>query len=269
MSLQKRIGFIGVGRMGDALVRSLIGRHLASPDTITVTDKEEGRLANLAELGVGVAKRNVDAARVADAVIIAVKPNDVGTVLEEIRPVITDKLVISIAAGVPTSRIAASLPDARVIRVMPNTPALLGEGAAAFCLGQGATSDDADLVETILSAVGISFRVDEKLMDAVTGVSGSGPAYFYQVVDAIAKEGARQGLPNHIALRLAAQTAVGAGKMILETGMSPEELTVMVASPGGTTVEGLKVLTEGGVHRLFADAVKAAAEKSKQLGRQK
>jgi pyrroline-5-carboxylate reductase len=268
MRLKERIGIIGVGRMGEALAKCLVAANLVEPGALTVSDKEEGRLANLALDGVRKVKTNEEVTGASDAVVIAVKPADAAATLREIRTSIEGKLVISIAAGLPTDWISALVPGARIIRVMPNTPALLREGASAYCLGPQATEDDGHLVESILSAVGVSYRVEEKLMDAVTGLSGSGPAYFYQAIDAMAKEGAQQGIPAEVALKLAAQTAVGAGKMVLETGKNPEELTAMVASPGGTTVEGLRVLSERRIKEAFADAVKAATERSKKLGEQ-
>jgi pyrroline-5-carboxylate reductase len=254
--------------MGEALATCLVTTGLVDPATLTVTDKDENKLPKLAQFGIQTAQTNEAVARASDAVIISVKPNDAAAALREIRGVIEGKLVISIAAGLPTAWISAMVPEARVIRVMPNTPSLLREGAAAYCLGEGATDEDGHLVEAIFGAVGVSFRVDERLLDAVTGLSGSGPAYFYQVIDAMAKEGAQQGIPSDIALKLAAQTAIGAGKMVLQTGKSPEDLTAMVASPGGTTVEGLLVLADRQIQQAFADAVRAATERSKKLGEQ-
>lgn len=268
MILKERIGIIGVGRMGEALATCLVSVGLVDPATLTVSDKDESKLEKLVKQGIKAERNGKSVAQVSDAIILAVKPGEAAVVLREIEAVLSGKLVISIAAGLPTAWISGIVPEARVIRVMPNTPLLLREGAAAYCLGNGATEEDGRLVETVFSAVGVVYRVDERLLDAVTGLSGSGPAYFYQAIDAMAKEGAQQGIPLDIALKLAAQTAVGAGKMVLHTGKSPEELTAMVASPGGTTVEGLLVLSDRNVQQAFAEAVKAATERSKKLAKQ-
>jgi pyrroline-5-carboxylate reductase len=268
MTLKEKIGIIGVGRMGEALANCLITAGLAEPAAITVSDKVEAKLEKLAAQGIRTAQSGASVAQACDAIILAVKPGEAGAVLREIQAALSGKLVISIAAGLPTTWISGIVPAARVIRVMPNTPLLLREGAAAYCMGNGATEEDGRLVEAIFSAVGVVYRVDERLLDAVTGLSGSGPAYFYQAIDAMAKEGAQQGIPLEIALKLAAQTAVGAGKMVLQTGKTPEELTAMVASPGGTTVEGLLVLSDRRVQQAFAEAVKAATERSKKLASQ-
>ncbi|MBP1608087.1 MAG: hypothetical protein H6Q04_322 [Acidobacteria bacterium] len=268
MTLKERIGIIGVGRMGGALANSLVSSGLVGPAALIVYDKDEVKLTLLADKNIKLAQNGEQTAKASDAIILAVKPAEAGIVLREIQAALAGKLVISIAAGLPTAWISGIVPEARVIRVMPNTPLLLREGATAYSLGIGATEDDGRLVENIFSAVGVVYRVDERLLDAVTGLSGSGPAYFYQAIDAMAKEGAQQGIPLDIALKLAAQTAVGAGKMILQTGKNPEELTAMVASPGGTTVEGLLVLSDRQVQQAFAEAVKAATERSKKLGSQ-
>jgi pyrroline-5-carboxylate reductase len=268
MTLKERIGIIGVGRMGEALATCLVSTGLVDPAAITVCDKVETKLAKLEAQGIKTVPSGELVVNASDAIILAVKPGEAGVVLREIQTACYGKLVISIAAGLSTDWISGLVPEARVIRVMPNTPLLLREGATAYCLGRGATEDDARLVEALFSAVGVVYRVDERLLDAVTGLSGSGPAYFYQAIDAMAKEGAQQGIPLDIALKLAAQTAVGAGKMVLQTGKTPEELTAMVASPGGTTVEGLLVLSDRQVQQAFAEAVKAATERSKKLGSQ-
>jgi pyrroline-5-carboxylate reductase len=268
MTLSERIGIIGVGKMGGALAACLISSGLVDPAVLTVCDKDETKSGKFAEKGIRTVQNGGQVSQASDAIILAVKPAEAGVVLREAQAALAGKLVISIAAGLPTTWISSIVPEARVIRVMPNTPLLLREGATAYSLGNGATEQDGRLVEDIFSAVGVVYRVDERLLDAVTGLSGSGPAYFYQAIDAMAKEGAQQGIPLDIALKLAAQTAVGAGKMVLQTGKSPEELTAMVASPGGTTVEGLLVLSDRLVQQAFADAVKAATERSKKLGSQ-
>jgi len=269
MVKHKRIGIIGAGNMGSALANGIRKVGVATADEIIVSDTDEAKLSKLAQSGVRTTNSNADLALASDAIIIAVKPNDVEPMLSAISSELAGKLVISIAAGLPTSRISAVAPQARVIRVMPNMPALVGAGAAGYCMGNGATEDDAVLVKQLLTAVGTCDRVEENDMDAVTGLSGSGPAFFYQAIAGMAEEGARQGLDADVALKLAAQTAIGAGKMVLETGKAPQDLTTMVASPGGTTIEGLKALAERKAKDAFSEAVKASTEKSRMLGAKK
>jgi pyrroline-5-carboxylate reductase len=197
-----------------------------------------------------------------------VKPDQVAAVLAEQRGNFTNAhLLISIAAGVTLAKMeAALLAGTRVIRVMPNTPALVGEAAAAFALGKSATAADGELVKKLLSAVGIAFQVKESLLDAVTGLSGSGPAYVYQFIEALSDGGVAAGLPRDIATKLAAQTVLGAAKMVLETGQHPGALKDQVTSPGGTTIEGLHELEKGKMRATVMSAVRAATEKSKKLG---
>jgi pyrroline-5-carboxylate reductase len=189
-------------------------------------------------------------------------------VLDEIRDSFTPRhLLISIAAGVPLARLEAALPArARVIRVMPNTPALVGAAACGFALGTSATKADGALAQRLLSAVGLAFQVKETLLDAVTGLSGSGPAYVYQFIEALSDGGVAVGLPRDVATQLAAQTVLGSARMVLETGSHPGVLKDMVTSPGGTTIEGLHELEKGNLRGAVISAVRAAAEKSKRLG---
>ncbi len=188
--------------------------------------------------------------------------------LEEIRPALSPgHLLISIAAGVPIARLESALDaGARVIRVMPNTPALVGASATAYALGKSATPGDAALTDKIFSAVGLVFQLKESLLDAVTGLSGSGPAYVYLVIEALSDGGVAAGLPRDVATKLAAQTVFGSAKMVLETGQHPAALKDMVASPGGTTVEGLHELEKGRLRGVLISAVRAATEKSRKLG---
>jgi pyrroline-5-carboxylate reductase len=179
----------------------------------------------------------------------------------------TNHLLISIAAGVTLAKLESALPPgARVIRVMPNTPALVGRAASAFALGKCATPADGELARRLLSAVGIAFQVKEPLLDAVTGLSGSGPAYVFQFIEALSDGGVAAGLPRDLATKLAAQTVLGAAKMVLETGQHPGALKDQVTSPGGTTIEGLHELEKGRMRAIVMSAVRAATEKSKKLG---
>jgi pyrroline-5-carboxylate reductase len=206
--------------------------------------------------------------KLASVLILATKPDQTVPVLNEIREEFTPRhLLISIAAGVPTGKLEAALPArARVIRVMPNTPALLGESASGFALGKAATKADGELALRLFSAVGVAYALKESLLDAVTGLSGSGPAYVYQFIEALSDGGVASGLPRDIATRLAAQTVLGAAKMVLETGQHPGALKDMVTSPGGTTIEGLHELEKGKLRGTVISAVRAATEKSKKLG---
>jgi pyrroline-5-carboxylate reductase len=200
--------------------------------------------------------------------VLAVKPDQVVSVLAEIRGAFTNEhLLVSIAAGVPLAKLEAGLgAAARVIRVMPNTPALVGASASAFALGKSCAATDAELAQKLLSAVGVAFQVKESLLDAVTGLSGSGPAYVYQFIEALSDGGVAAGLPRDIATKLAAQTVLGAAKMVLETGQHPGALKDQVTSPGGTTIEGIHELEKGKLRGTVMSAVRAATEKSKKLG---
>ena len=220
------------------------------------------------ETGAKAAASNAEVLKFANIVVLAVKPDQVAGVLAELRGGFTKQhLLISIAAGVTLAKLEAALPaGARVIRVMPNTPALVGESARAFALGKSATAADGELAKKLLSAVGVAFQVKESLLDAVTGLSGSGPAYVYMFIDALSDGGVASGLPRDIATKLAAQTVLGAAKMVLETGQHPGALKDQVTSPGGTTIEGLHELEKGKLRAAVMSAVRAATEKSKKLG---
>lgn len=269
MSEKLTIGFLGAGKMGTALARGFIQAGLATPDQIIASDPvEPARAAFGRESGAKIAASNVEVAKFAKILLLAVKPDQVASVLADIKGEFTDKhLLISIAAGVPIAKLEAALPPgSRVIRVMPNTPALVGASATAYALGHGTLPDDAQLAQKLFAAVGICFPVKEYLLDAVTGLSGSGPAYVYIMIEGLSDGGVAAGLPRDIATRLAAQTLLGAAKMVLETGMHPGTLKDMVTSPGGTTIEGLHEMEKGKVRGTLINAVRAATEKSKRLG---
>ncbi len=238
-----RWGFIGSGKMATALVRAMIRSGTASPGSIIVSDPVEAARSTLAaESGATEAADNRRVAEASDVIVLAVKPQSMASVLDELRPVVTSAhLIVSIAAGISVGTIAEGLgPEPRrIIRVMPNTPALLGEGASGYCLGPHARPEDEATVRSCLDAVGRSFRVAEGLMDAVTGLSGSGPAFVYAMIEALSDGGVRMGLPRDVSTALAAQTVLGAAKMVLETGLHPGVLKDQVTSPGGTTIAGL------------------------------
>jgi pyrroline-5-carboxylate reductase len=218
-------------------------------------------------MGFKVSADNANTANNADIIILAVKPQNMASTLKELASAIDNsKIVISIAAGITTFFIEESLPKGvRVLRVMPNTPALVGEGAAAIAKGSHATNADVKLTRFIFDAVGTSFEVDEKLMDAVTGLSGSGPAYFFLIIEALIEAGVKLGLPRDLAAKLSAQTMLGAARLCIQSDKEPAELREMVTSPGGTTAAGLKVLNEGKVRETFILAIEAATKRSKEL----
>ena len=255
--------------MATALARGFIRAKLATPSQIIASDPViAAQTAFGKETGAKIAASNVEVVRSANVIFLAVKPDQVGPVLAELRGHFTSEhLLISIAAGVPIAKLEAGLSaEARIIRVMPNTPALVGESATAFAPGKAALPSDADLAQKLFSSVGVAFQVKESLLDAVTGLSGSGPAYVYQFIEALSDGGVAAGLPRDVATKLAAQTVLGSARMVLETGQHPGALKDMVTSPGGTTIEGLHELEKGKLRGTVISAVRAATEKSKKLG---
>ncbi|HTV63193.1 MAG TPA: pyrroline-5-carboxylate reductase [Verrucomicrobiae bacterium] len=269
MAAKLNIGFLGAGKMATALAKGFVRAEIVLPREILGGDPHEAARKNFAvELGSRVTASNREVARFATVLVLATKPDQAPAALAEIREVVSDNhLLISIAAGVTIGRLEGALaPGARVIRVMPNTPALVGAGASAFALGKNATPADGAVAAKLLSAVGAAFQVKESLLDAVTGLSGSGPAYVYQFIEALSDGGVASGLPRDVATRLAAQTVLGAAKMVLETGQHPGALKDQVTSPGGTTIEGLHELEKGKLRATVMNAVRAATEKSKKLG---
>lgn len=268
--LSIRIGFMGAGRMATALARGLVRAEMVPASAIVACDPSaEARKTFASEVpGTTVEEGNAaDVAR-ADVVILAVKPQTISVALDSIRNSIGSKsLVVSIAAGITSARLEGALPTGqRVVRVMPNTPCLIGLGASGYALGSHATKDDGRLVASLLSAVGAAFEVSEKLLDAVTGLSGSGPAFVYSMIEALAAGGVAEGMPAELAGELAARTVAGAAEMVLQTGEAPAVLRERVTSPGGTTLAGLGVLGERGFGETVSEAVKAATRRSVELG---
>ncbi|HYS15755.1 MAG TPA: pyrroline-5-carboxylate reductase [Candidatus Binatia bacterium] len=265
----RSVGFLGAGNMGEALIKGLLEANLVPAEAIHATDVRLERLKELdRQYGIQVSSDNAELVRHADIVILAVKPQIMESVLKEIAPAVTRrKLLISIAAGVSTARIRTVLhKDARLIRVMPNTPALVLEGVTAIAKAEGLEPDDLDAAGEIFSAVGRVVVLDEELMDAVTGLSGSGPAYVAVVIESLADGGVRMGLDRITAMTLATQTVLGAAKLLLETGMHPGALKDMVSSPGGTSIAGIAALEEGGIRTTFIKAVERATQRSRELG---
>lgn len=269
MATKSNIGFLGAGKMATALARGFVRAEITFPKEIIASARSAAtRKCFAGETGAKVTASNAEVLKFANIIFLGVKPAQVAEVLAQQRDNFTRKhLLISIAAGVTLARLEAALPPGvRVIRVMPNTPAHVGEGAAAFALGTKATVADGELAKKLLSAVGVALLVKENLLDAVTGLSGSGPAYVYQFIEALSDGGVASGLPRDVATKLAAQTVLGAAKMVLETGQHPGALKDQVTSPGGTTIEGLHALEKGRLRATVMSAVRAATEKSKKLG---
>ncbi len=269
MAAPLTIGFLGTGKMATALAGGFIRAGWVTPRQVYGSDLvAAARSAFGKETGAHLAARNAQVAERAGVLILATKPDQATVVLGEIRDQFTRRhLLISIAAGVPTTKLEAALPPrARVIRVMPNTPALLGASASGYALGKAATKADGELAQRLFSSVGLAFALKESLLDAVTGLSGSGPAYVYQFIEALSDGGVACGLPRDVATKLAAQTVLGSARMVLETGVHPGVLKDMVTSPGGTTIEGLHELEKGKLRGTVISAVRAATEKSRRLG---
>jgi pyrroline-5-carboxylate reductase len=270
MQSELSIGFLGGGKMATALARGFVQARVLSPRQVIAADvAEAARLAfGKAVPGARVTASNREVAQRAQVLVLAVKPGQVEEVLAEIQPLFTPRhLLISIAAGVRLARLQTALGEkARLVRVMPNTPALVGAAACGFALGKVARPQDAKLVQQLLGAVGTACQVKEPLLDAVTGLSGSGPAYAFLIIEALSDGGVAAGLPRETATRLAAQTLLGSARMVLETGLHPGALKDMVTSPGGTTIEGLHELEKGGLRAALINAVRAATEKARKLG---
>ncbi len=266
-----KIGLIGAGRMATALGRGFVGATLTPPSSLLASDPHEAtRAAFEREIpGAKVVAENGPEFSGCDVVILAVKPQQMATALAQLRGVVrADALVVSIAAGVTLARLAEGLSvGQRIVRVMPNTPCLIGRGASAYSLGPTATAVDGQLVAQLLSAVGVAQEVPETQLDAVTGLSGSGPAYVYTMIEFLAEGGVEVGLPAELAATLAAHTVAGAAEMVLATGETPAVLRDRVTSPGGTTLAGLKALEENGFHSAVLAAVRAATLRSAELGK--
>jgi pyrroline-5-carboxylate reductase len=269
MALGKTIAFLGSGNMAEALVKGLLRAHVAEPGEIVCSDRREERGPELTQrYGVRFTRSNRDAVERSDIVILSVKPQVMNKLLDEIAPALDQrKLVISIAAGVPIAAIERRVGHGvRIVRTMPNTPALVGAGATALSGGEHATEDDLRQARALFDAIGKTVEVDEPLLDAVTGLSGSGPAYIFLVIEALSDAGVKMGLPRATAQELAAQTVLGSAKLLIETGEHPGRLKDQVTSPGGTAIAGLHTLEAGGLRTTLMNAVEAATNRSRELG---
>ncbi len=254
------IGFIGCGKMGCALMSSIIKN---TTHKIIGSDKSEEYLKTI-KLNIRTTTDNKELAKRSQIIFLAVKPQDMSAVLKEIKPEIKNQLIVSIAAGIPMRKISVALNHNKIIRVMPNTPCLVGAMAAGYSVGDVSQKESQE-IKKILSSAGIAFEVDEEHLDAITALSGSGPAFFAAFIQHFTDAAAKDGLPKDIALKLACQTALGTGKLLLEKNMLPEELIAMVASPGGTTVAGLDVLKKNKFDAILTQTYKAAVQRSREL----
>jgi pyrroline-5-carboxylate reductase len=266
--IEKSIGFIGAGNMAEAMIRGLLrGGHFA-PSQITASGPREERMRELQDsYGIKATTDNHAPAK-AQIVVLSVKPQILSRVLDEVaKSISADALVISIAAGVPVATIQERLArGARVVRAMPNTPALVDAGATAIARGEHARDSDIDDAKRIFDAVGLTVTLEESQLDAVTGLSGSGPAYVFLILEALSDAGVKVGLSRRTAQLLAAQTVLGSAKLLLETNEHPGRLKDMVTSPGGTAITGLHTLEEGGIRTTLMNAVEAATKRSRELG---
>ncbi len=267
---ETKIAFVGAGNMASALIQGVLSREVCDPSSVIAAEPSEPRRARLQQAhGITVTDDNSTAVRQSDVVVLAVKPQVFQGVLEEISGALRPgALVISIAAGVPISKIERAVPTGTpVVRTMPNTPALVGEGATAIAAGTHADPAHIDRVCNLFEAVGTTIVVSESLLDAVTGLSGSGPAFVFVMIEALADAGVQEGLDRASAQKLAAQTVLGAAKLVLESGEHPGALKDRVASPAGTTIAGLRALEQSNVRAALQNAVHQAAQRSRELAK--
>jgi pyrroline-5-carboxylate reductase len=261
------LAVIGAGQMAEALIGGLLAAGVADAGAVVAADVSADRRDVVKRrFGIRVTAENREAVSEAQTVLLAVKPQSVDTVLRELAPVMDQRLLVSIAAGVSIHRLSSALPaSTRVVRAMPNAPALICEGMSAVAYNSGVSEADRRLIRTMLEAVGRVVDVEERLMDAVTGLSGSGPAYICLAVEALADGGVKMGLPRPIAHLLATQTMLGAARMLLESGEHPGRLKDRAASPGGTAIAGVHALERGGLRACLIAAVEAATKRSREL----
>lgn len=265
----QRVAVLGAGNMGRALVRGMLKAEWASPaNFVATTRRPETAAAMAAELGIEAHTDNRKAAANADILIIGVKPQILPSLLDEIRDSVKPgQLVISIAAGVPTETIETALPGASIVRTMPNLPVHVDAGATAYCFGKYAKREHGEKARMIFESVGIAVEVDEYLMDAVTGLSGTGPMYVFQIIEGLADAGVKVGLSRDVAMALTIQTVLGAAKMAQMSGEHPARLKDRVTSPGGTAITALHTMERGGLRAILIDAVEAATNRSAELGK--
>lgn len=266
--MSKKIGFIGAGQMAQALASGFIRGGVSDGDSLAACDPLPAAREAFSRVveGASAFSEHSVLAEHSEVIFLAVKPQYLAAACESLAPSLDGQLVVSIVAGAPLYELERLLSTDRLVRVMPNTPCLIGAGASGFSLADGAKEEDRALVQQLLEAVGLAVCVPEAQLDAVTGVSGSGPAYVFLMLEAMADGGVRMGLPREVAMRLAAQTITGAAQLQIETGEHPGVLKDRVASPGGSTIAGLHVLEDHGVRGAMMSAVEAAASRAEELG---
>lgn len=268
MTANIKLGVIGAGQMAGSMVKGWLSKGVLKPTQVlaSVPVQDSALLEPLTSLGCAGTNDNLEVANWAEVVLLGVKPNVISRVGAQLGGAGKGQLLLSIAAGLNTESLAESFgPKWKVVRAMPNTAVRVGEGAAVFCLGQGAGADEGAKVNELFSSLGLCRQVEESQLDAVTGVSGSGPAYMYLILEAMADEGVRQGLGRNLAYSLAAQTMVGAGRMVLETGLHPGQLKDEVTSPKGSTIAAVRALEQGGLRAAMMDAVAAAVQRCGEM----
>ncbi len=270
---KRKIGFLGAGNMAEAIIKGLLNASFIDPKSVWATDVRQGRLDDLhSEFKIKVTVDNREVAKKCDILILAVKPQVMEDVCHEIQDLVTDqKLVISVAAGVPIDSIEGFLQLGKkkkigVVRTMPNTPAVVQEGVTALAAGKHVRKSEVQVAHRIFEAVGKTVDVAENHLDAVTGLSGSGPAYIFTIIEALSDAGVKVGLTREVSDILALQTMVGSARLAQETGKHPGELKSMVTSPGGTTIYGVHALEEGGIRSILMNAVEQATQRSRELG---
>lgn len=264
-----KIGFIGGGKMASAILKGIINSSLFKNDEIIVSDKNQASLDMLKnDFGINITSSNSDVVKNSEIVLFAVKPFVLRDVLEEIKPFITEKnTVLSIAAGISISTIEEIIGKFPVVRIMPNTPALVNEGMSAVCKGNFAGDRHEKIAEEIMSSVGKVIKTEEKYIDIITAISGSGPAFYYYIINEIAKAGEKLGLDYQTCLKLSAQTAYGSAKMIMDTNVSPEQLIINVTTPGGCTAVGNDVLKDRDVSDILFETIEKTKQKAFELGK--
>ena len=259
------LGFIGAGKLAGSVIRGLLLKNFCEPDAIIANEPNSETRAQLQnERGILFANTNTEVAEKAEIIFLGVKPQMVLPVLRELGGALANKLVVSFAAGIRIAQMEAVTP-ARVMRVLTNTPSAIGRAASAFASGPRATDQDREKIQAMFNAIGLAVQVDDEQMDAVTALAGSGPAFVYAIIEALAHGGEKMGLTKQSALRLAAQTALGASDLMITSEKSPADLIKMVVTPGGTTAAGLRIMDEHGIAKAIADAVKAATKRSQEM----
>ncbi|KAB2608359.1 pyrroline-5-carboxylate reductase-like [Pyrus ussuriensis x Pyrus communis] len=263
-----KLGFIGAGKMAESIARGIVQSGVLPPNRIATFHPDASRRQAFESFGVHLHSKNDDVVEESDVVIFSVKPQVVKDVVLQLRPLLSrKKLLVSIAAGVKLKDLQEWAGHSRFIRVMPNTPSAVGAAASVLSLGGGATEQDGDLIAKVFGSIGKTWKADEKYFDAVTGLSGSGPAYIYLAIEALADGGVAAGLPRELALGLASQTVFGAASMACHTGKHPGQLKDDVTSPGGTTIAGIHELEKGGFRGILMNAVVAAAKRSQEFSK--